>query len=114
MKKYAIGILAVVFALAGTAFTAKKTSHTFQKPTTNQFYYSYSLSTVAGENTASNYSYMLTQPTDPNNISGCNGDQIPCVILATGTTGTGGKPDASEVTSSNLPNVTVAQKNVGQ
>lgn len=109
MKKYIIGILAVVFAFAGAAFTAKKTTYTFQKPT-SKFYYSYNLTTSAGENTPSNYTYMLNQPQDPDDIVGCNGGSVPCVILATGTTGSSGQPDASEVSAINLPGNTVAEK----
>jgi len=106
MKKYAIGILAVVFAFVGAAFTAKKTTHTFQKPTTEQFYYSYDLSTVAGENTASNYTLLDPQP-DPEEIQGCGGNAIPCVILAEGGT----HPNTDEVSSANLDNNTITRKN---
>lgn len=106
MKKYAIGILAVAFAFAGAAFTAKKATPAFQKPTTTQFYYSYNLNTVAGENTASNYSLMDPQP-DPEDIQGCGGSTIPCVILAEG----GSHPNDDEVSSANLDNNTVAKKN---
>lgn len=107
MKKYAIGILAVVFAFAGAAFTAKKTTRTFPKTSESQFYYSYNLNTVAGENTASNYTYIVPQPTSPNDVPDCGGTDIPCVIHALGTTSA---PDASQVNPSNLMGVTLTQK----
>ena len=108
MKKYLIGSLAVLLALAGTAFTAKKANHVPLHSPSTVYYYKYTLNTATGENTASNYVFISPQPTNPNTVPGCGGSQLPCVIHATGNMT---NPDASQVTVANLPSVTVTQKN---
>jgi hypothetical protein len=110
MKKYAIGILAVAFAFAGAAFTAKKATPTFQKPVTGQWYFLYTLNNASGELNEANYSYINPQPVSADDVEGCGGEQIPCVIFATGTQF--GNPDHSEVsTQTNLDAVTKTMKN---
>lgn len=109
MKKYLIGILAVVFAFAGAAFTAKKPTHAVQSPT-SQWYYLFNSSSASDRFTASNYIYINPQPASADDIAGCGGEEIPCVILATGTQF--GNPDLSEVsTQPRLDAVTKTMKN---
>jgi hypothetical protein len=109
MKKYLIGILAVVFAFAGAAFTAKKTVTTSKKPTTGQWYFLYTLNSASGEFNEANYTYINPQPASAEDVAGCDGNNIPCVILATGTQF--GNPDHSEVsTPASLSAVTETMK----
>jgi hypothetical protein len=110
MKKYAIGIIAFILAIAGSAFTAHKSHPAVKAPLSGPWYYEYSLSTATGENTASNYTFIDPQPLNPRDVEGCSGSGIPCVIQATGTTGVSGMPDASEVSTTNLPGNTKVQK----
>lgn len=109
MKKYFIAIIAIALAFASTAFNVRKPHHEYVKRTAaGPFYYKYNLNTASGENTASNYSFISPQPSDPNDVPGCGGSTLPCVIYATGNMT---NPDASQVTAANLPNVTETQKN---
>lgn len=107
MKKYVIGMLAVILAIAGTAFTAHKSKHPVQKSPNSLFYYKYNLTTASGENTPSNYTFISPQPANDGVVEDCGGQQIPCVIHATGSMTA---PDASQVSSSNLSSVTLTQK----
>lgn len=102
-------MVAIIFAFAGAAFTVNKSTQAFQKSMEDRFYYSYDLDTDIGKNNPANYTYMSPQPSNPGQIEGCNGFDIPCVIRATGTTT---EPNASEVSSSNLDGVTIATKDV--
>ncbi len=110
MKKYIIGLVAVVLAIAGSAFTAHKSNSALKHPLGGPWYYEYNLSTATGENTASNYTFISPQPADPRDVEGCSGSGIPCVILATGSSGLSGMPDASQVNTTNLPGNTKVQK----
>jgi hypothetical protein len=110
MTKYLIGMVAVILAIAGSAFTAHKDSRASKAPLSGPWYYEYNLSTATGENTASNYTFIDPQPLNPEDVEGCSGSGIPCVIQATGTSGVSGMPDASQVNATNLPGNTKVQK----
>lgn len=107
MKKYIIGMAAIILAVAGSAFTAKKGSRILQKSPNTLYYYKYNLTTSSGETTPANYSFISPQPADDDQVEDCGGSQLPCVIHATGSMSA---PDASQITTSNLPNVTLTQK----
>ena len=109
LKISMLALLAIVLGIAGSAFSVHESSHLVTKNLSGPFYYSYNLTTDAGKHVASNYSFIDPQPQDPGD-EGCQGSGIPCVILATGTSGTMGLPDASQVNSVNLPSTTKVQK----
>ena len=110
MKKYIIGMVAVILAIAGSAFTAKKAHNVVPGKLSGPFYYKYNLPTTTGDNTPANYTYLDPQPSNPNNVDGCGGSGVPCVVLATGTSGMGGVPDATPIDASHLAGNTKAQK----
>ena len=99
-----MGIIAILLVISGSAFIAMHPSH---KSPNSTFYYKYNLTTSAGENTPSNYSFISPQPQDDEHVEDCGGSQLPCVIRAQGTMTA---PNSSEITPSNLPNVTLTQK----
>ncbi len=110
MKKIRFLLLAFLVIISGvifTAFSTHKKNHGVKKHPTTLFYYKYNLTTASGENTPSNYTFISPQPPDDEHVEDCGGSQLPCVIHAQGTMMA---PNASEITSGNLPNVTLTQK----
>ncbi|HVZ96686.1 MAG TPA: hypothetical protein VG847_07410 [Chitinophagaceae bacterium] len=102
MKTYLIAIIAVIGGAVASAFTMHKPHIPVKRTISGPWYYEYNLNTVSGEHTPSNYTFIDPQPDDPNDVEGCEGTGIPCVILATGTSGVSGVPDASEVDAMHL------------
>jgi len=110
MKKYITGITAFVIAIAGSAFTAKKAHHVIPGKAAGPFYYEYKLSVTTGDHIPSNYTYLDPQPSDPDEVDGCGGAGVPCVVLATGTSGMSGVPDTTPIDASHLAGNTKAEK----
>lgn len=102
-------MVAVVFAFAGAAFTAKKTTHTVPN-LTSEWYYLFNSNSSSDRFDATKYIYIDPQPSAPEDVAGCDGFTLPCVIQATGTQN--GNPDPSEVSDqTHLNAVTKTMKN---
>ena len=84
MKKISIGLLAIVIAIAGAAFTQPK------KAPVNALLnnYRYTLSTNTGDTNPNNYVFTT-------DLTGCDGSTVVCIIQSPGPSGTGAHPSFS-------------------
>ena len=95
MKKYIIGLLAIILGVAGSAFTSKKEAAHVKKAPPSEWYFLFNSNSASDKFDRTKYIYINPQPASAEDVTGCDGQTLPCVILATGTQN--GNPDASEV-----------------
>jgi hypothetical protein len=81
MKRFSISVTAVIMAIAFAAFTMPEKAEV--RPTNNT--YRYTLSTNMGDDNPSNYVWT-------NDLTGCSGSQVVCIISSPGPTGAGAHP----------------------